>query len=248
MLTHAECFAIVVKSFEEAGALRNAATERCMLAVSLEYLGQHEEAEAMLRRNLLECQRLKSTQALMFTKVSLARVLAFRRSATKEIRGFLEEAIAYYTSASHMRWLAISNLTYARLEFAAGNYQAALTRTLLASEQMPRNSLHYAMVQATLARSLVAVQQPEEALPLGRAALHGARQRGGFLMDDLEPPIALTEVLLALNKTDEARQVITETQKYIRRRCDALTGEQRKEAYLAVPDRVYVSKLARELV
>jgi hypothetical protein len=143
--------------------------------------------------------------------------------------------------------LGLANLAYSRVEFEEGNYQAALARAMLAGEQMPQSSLHYNLIRATLARSLVAVQRAEEALPLARVAMNRATQRGGMLMDDLQPAIALTEALMALGQTAEARRTIAEAQKYIRMRCAALPKPQWKDGYLAAPERVRVFELVAAL-
>lgn len=247
MAAYAEKLTEVVTAFEEAGDLRNAATETSTLAMCLMQIGQGEEAEALCRRNLARCESLRVHQATLYARHTLGYILVRRRHHLDEAQQILLGAREQYRAIGNQRRIGLGYGYLALLHSIEHRHAQALVEIEQAVAHLSGSGGFHTWALALHADILLSAGRPADALPLARSALEQLLGAGGGPMTELLPYVVLAEILCALNRQEEAREIVLQAQQRMQLRIEQVHRPAWRQSYLALPEQQRLFRLIQRI-
>lgn len=198
----------VVRCLERAGDRRRAASNRLMLADSLNRVGRYAEAEDALRRGLEDCRRTGNLVVAGYALVNLGYAL-FQRGSFEAAQASLDEAAAQAEATDDARLGLYARLYRARARAAAGDDPGARAdaEALARDAREARRRGMEAMALAVAARGALAAGDVDAAVAAASRAATLTDELGGIEEDEALVRVAHADALDRAGRRDEARAV-----------------------------------------
>lgn len=216
------------------------------LAVCFQEVGQHEQAEPLLRGMIVECERRQLRELRAYGEMNLAIVLAFRGSAT-DARSHLTNAEEYARAGGASRFQAMAHVTSAMLAEQEGDVDGLIRSALLAERLSRSCPTKHPVALAMLARAHLATGQVRRALEYARKASTSLSSAGWA--EDGEAPVRVTLIrcLLAASERDLAQAAIVDARAYLDDRGAAIGNPAWARTFRTrIPDHALIDRLFRE--
>jgi len=203
-----EARARVVECLERAGDRRRAASNRLMLADSLNRVGLYEEAAEALRRGLDDCRRTGNLVVAAYALVNLG-YASFRLGQFEAAQASLNEASAQAEVTGDARLALYARLYRARARAAAGEWAGARAdaEALAQDARQARRRSVEAMALAVAAHCALAADDVDAAVVAATRAATLTDELGGIEEDEALVRVAQADALDRAGRPEDARAI-----------------------------------------
>ncbi|MFO0612193.1 MAG: hypothetical protein U0414_06385 [Polyangiaceae bacterium] len=236
------------RSFELAGDTRNACFQRVNVAATLIDIGDYRYAERVLRGTLESSSRLGLRTVGMFANVNMGLVLT-RMGRHDESLHYLSIGCDEADAQKITRFQGFSRIyrSYALMEL--GRPSEALSDAEAARDIAAKWPTVHAHALGAIARVLVALERPDEAMAAATAAVAELQGLGGSDEGEEIVLLAHAEAALALGRRSAAGEVIRVARGRLLARADRISQPAHRQNFLEkVPENRRTLELAAELL
>jgi tetratricopeptide (TPR) repeat protein/predicted Ser/Thr protein kinase len=240
-----EGFEGALAALESAGDRRTACTVRSNLGFIFAELGDFESAEEALRGALAGAERMGLSEVATSAMQNLGHVLAFR-GRLEEARLYEQRAVEAFQKLGDPRMEGVARTYLARIACLAGDRVVAEREARTAAEMLKAAPPLRAAALALLARVLLDLDRPAEALPIAREAHETLESLGALEEGESLVRLVWAEALRASGDRDEFARAARAACKRLLARADKISDPAWRERFLtAVPDNARTLSLAR---
>jgi len=237
-------FTAALAATEEIGDRRDACSIRCNLGFILSELGDFVGAEEALRRSLGDADHMGLHDLATVARHNLGHVLAYRGSLD-EARMLEQRAVEAFRTQGDPRMEGVARTYLAKIALLSGDLGTAEREARAASEALRVAPPVRAAAVAILARVLLALGRPADALPIAREAFGTLESLG--MLEEGEALVRLVhaEALAAMGLADEFTTAITSARALLLARGAKISDPSWRRRFLtAVPDNARTLELA----
>jgi len=208
-------------------------------------LGDHASAEAVLRENLAPAERRREAMPLAFARAYLARLLA--KVAPLDRLTEPEQLARAMIAADSPMLVGLANGVLAQLAVRRGDLATAEVEARMACERMRAFPTYSWDLTALRVQILLTLGRAQEALDAGEDALARLTRLGVAGFGEIDLRLAVAEARHATERTEEARALLRETLRRLRRHVDDIPDAEARARYLTeVPIHARLLSVARE--
>ncbi len=231
-----EGFEAALASLEAAGDRRNACVVRSNLGFTFAELGDFESAEEALRGALAGAERMGLGDLATAALQNLGHVLAYR-GQLDEARLLEQRAVDAFHLLGDPRMEGVARTYLAKIALFAGDLVVAEREARAAAEQLLVVRPLRAPALAVLARTLLHLQRPAEALPLATEAHAILSEHSEVEEGDALVRLVHVEALAASGAREAAAHAAQDARARLLSRADKISAPAWRERFLtAVPD------------
>lgn len=235
-----------LRSYEQSGDLRGACAQRVNVAYAYVEVGAYEEAEEVLRKALLEAERMGLGHVIPGAKQNLGMVLAYRGSLS-EAHTLETQAIAAFGSQGNRRMETAARTYLARILAMIGDKQHAEQEAARAVAASPEQSASRAQALAVIAEIQLARGRSADALASAGEAVHIVEALGGIDAEEARVRLAYAKAQHAVGQDEDARQTILAARDRLMARADKIRDEALRKSFLErVPEHARTLAFARQ--
>ena len=232
-------------AFEQAGDRRNATSVRGNLGYVLAELGDFEGAEAAMRAALEAADRMGLRDVATTIEHNLGHALVYC-GRLDEARALEQRAVEAFRRQGDPRLEGAARTYLAKAALLSGDAETGEREARAAAAMLEIAPQLRAPAVAVLARALLALGRPAEALEAAREAASAIDALGAIDEGESLVRLAFVEALAAAGTSDELAAAITVARDRLRARADRIKDPAWRERFLTcVPDNARTSALGR---
>jgi tetratricopeptide (TPR) repeat protein len=236
-----------IDAFEVTGDRRNVCMMRANLGFMLAELGDFPGAEDALRAAFSDADRMGLNDVAMTALHNLGHVLVFRRRLD-EARAIEQRAAEAFRKLGDPRLLGVAQTYLAKIALLSGDPTVAEREARAASEALRVAPPLRAAAVAVLARVLLALGRPADALPVAREAFETLESLGMIEEGESLVRLVYAEALEAAGLADEFATAIAGAREHLLARAAKISDPEWRGRFLtAVPENARTLALAGEL-
>ncbi|MFO0611436.1 MAG: hypothetical protein U0414_02525 [Polyangiaceae bacterium] len=222
-----------LRALERAGDLRGAANARVSYAFALVEVGDYRAAETLLRQALLEAERLGIASVATRARQNLA-LTAAARGDLREARALAAAVIDEAMAGGDVRFEGWTRVYLASFDLREGDTAAAIDGARRAAAILA-DTPGAAGALAILARALIRVGRPEEAIGPALEAIRSVDAFGGLEEFELDVRVAHVEAEFAMGHRARAEAALATAVSRVHALARALPDRERRTFLDAVP-------------
>jgi hypothetical protein len=234
-------------AYARSGDLRAATVARCAVGYTQAQLGSYADGVATLRATLAETDRmgLAAVEAVVRSNLGIALALGGDLAGGElEIRA----SLVSFEAQGQVRMAAISRVYLAQIRALGGELAAAHDELVPAVAQLAMAPPARAMALAQLARVLIALGRPAEAVPPAQEAWSILKELGGLDEGEILVRLAHAEALLGTGDQAAARAAAGDGAARVEALAAKLSGDAQRRTFMrAVPENAALLALAARL-
>ena len=233
----------VVASYEESGDLHNACDQGCNTGFAEMELGLYEAAEATLAAALSTARALKLDALVDACRQNSSLALAYQ-GKLDEARALALASAESHEKSGDQRMAAASRRNLATILLLAGDLVEAEKQARLSIELCANHPPVKMTALATLARVLLARQQPQQALEQAEQAIELLQGLEGQSAKEAAIRLVWAEALYQNEQREKAREAISRARDLLLASSDRIDQPAWRQSFLqAVPDHARILEL-----
>jgi tetratricopeptide (TPR) repeat protein len=233
-------------AFDETGDRRNACSIRANLGFILAELGDFQGAEEALRTALADADRMGLHDVAPAALHNLGHVVAYC-GRLDEARTLEQRAVEAFVQQGDPRLLGMARTYVAKIALLSGDLATAEREARAASEALRVAPPARPAAVAVLARALLELGRPAEALPIAREAFEALESLGMIEEGESLVRLVYAEALQAAGPTEEFAAAVASARDHLLARAAKISDPGWRQRFLtAVPDNARTLALAGE--